>query len=62
MAEEEKALDAITRPLLKYIEKTPKLLSFLYDLDLMPEQLDRKSRNWFRMLQIAEEWKQRGTI
>lgn len=39
--------------LLKYINETPEMLSLLYDLDLMPEQLDRESHDWFRMLILA---------
>jgi hypothetical protein len=39
--------------LLSYINKTPEMLSMLYDLDMMPEQLTRESRDWYRMLILA---------
>jgi len=38
---------------LRYINNTPKVLSLLWDLDLMPEQLEHGSRNWHRMMQLA---------
>lgn len=40
--------------LLQYINATPALLSLLYDLDLMPEQLAVGSKDWMRMLQLAQ--------
>ena len=39
--------------LLQYINSTPEMLSLLYDLDLMPEQVDRESHDWYRMLTLA---------
>ena len=39
--------------LLSYINKTPEMLSMLYDLDMLPEQLTRESRDWYRMLMLA---------
>jgi len=36
-----------------YINGTPELLSLLYDLDLMPEQVRPDTQDWFRMLMIA---------
>ena len=47
----------VVRQLLAYINETPPLLSLLYDLDWMPEQLERGGRDWFRMLMLAEAWK-----
>jgi len=46
------------RQLMEYINATPALLSLLYDMDFMPEQLEPVSRNWFRMLMLAEAWKE----
>lgn len=42
--------EQIERMVLVYINSTPELLSLLYDLDLMPEQLDRNSKDWHRMM------------
>ena len=39
--------------LIRYINDTPELLSLLYDLDLMPEQVAEKSRDYGRMLLLA---------
>jgi hypothetical protein len=39
--------------LLKYISATPQLQSVLYDLDLLPEQLEEGSLDWRRMLQLT---------
>lgn len=38
------------------INKTPGLLSVLYDLGWMPEQLDEGTREWGRMMMLAEAW------
>lgn len=38
---------------LRFINDTPMVFSLLYDLDLLPEQLDRKGPNWIRMLNIG---------
>ena len=43
--------------LLKYINDRPALVSLLYDLDMLPEQLDEGSRDYGRMLLIAEAWR-----
>lgn len=45
------------RTLILYSNKTPQLQSFLYDMDLLPEQLKRHSFNWQRMLMIIKLWK-----
>lgn len=39
--------------LLSYINSTPDLLSLLYDLDLMPEQLKERTFEWHQMLTLA---------
>ena len=39
---------------LKYINTTPDLLSLLYDLDMLPEQLEQPSFQWTRMMILAE--------
>lgn len=43
--------------LLHYIGDTPGLISLLYDLDLLPEQLKPGTDEWSRMLLIAETWR-----
>lgn len=40
---------------LAYINSKPALLSLLYDLDLLPEQLEEGSKDWNRML-ILTAW------
>ncbi len=45
--------------LLTYINTTPAMQSLLYDCDLMPEQLVRGTKNWDRMLYIADHWRAR---
>jgi len=39
--------------LLTYINTDQRLLSLLYDMDLMPEQVKRDSKDWKRMLFVA---------
>ena len=53
----EDTVEPLVRQLLGFINDTPPLLSLLYDLDWMPEQLERGSRDWFRMLMLAGAWK-----
>jgi hypothetical protein len=36
-----------------YINATPELISLLYDLDLLPEQLDKPSHDFNRMLLLS---------
>jgi hypothetical protein len=50
-------VEPLVRELLSYINETPPLLSLLYDLDWMPEQLERGEHDWFRILMLAEAWK-----
>lgn len=38
----------------RYINNTPEILSLLYDMDLMPEQVEMFSRDWNRMLMLAQ--------
>lgn len=40
--------------LMKYISDTPVLLSLLYDLCLMPEQVKINTQDWRRMMTIAD--------
>ena len=47
------------RQLKLYLNETPELLSLLYDIDLLPEQLEDGSREWFHMILIIEAWKNR---
>lgn len=39
--------------LCRYISATPWLLSVLYDMNLLPEQLETGTRAWAQMLLIA---------
>lgn len=47
------AATVIVKDLIQYINLTPGLLSLLYDLDLLPEQLNEGSADWKRMLTVA---------
>lgn len=49
--------EAAEKDLLRYINATPVVLSLLYDLDLLPEQLERKTPRWMQMLCIASHFK-----
>jgi len=49
------SLERMVKALLRYINRTPELLSLLYDLDLLPEQLKRDSVQWMQML-ILTNW------
>lgn len=46
-------LGAITNQLLALTNSSPVLTSLLYDIDLLPEQLERGSKEWNTMLKIA---------
>lgn len=46
--------------ILKYISSNAKLISLLYDIDLIPEQLKKDSKNWFRMLMIGEYFREQS--
>jgi hypothetical protein len=46
-------LEESVRDLLRYINDSPRLLSLLYDIDMMPEQLERGTNRWLNMLMIA---------
>lgn len=48
---------SIETPLLQFINDCPALLSLLYDMDWMPEQLKRGTREWILMLLLVEYWK-----
>lgn len=47
--------------LLRYINATPELLSLLYDMDLMPEQLNRDTRDWHKMIVLAHWHESKAT-
>jgi len=49
--------DETVKELLKYADKTPAVLNLLYDIDHMPEQLERDSKEWMRMLYIIVAFK-----
>lgn len=54
--EDEKRIDEIVRPYRKFINETPELLSLLYDIDLLPEQI-RLPVNAIRLVAFCEVWK-----
>lgn len=39
-----------------YINEHPVLQSLLYDINLLPEQLERDSRHWGYMLAVVRHW------
>jgi len=41
---------------IKKINENPALLDVLYDMDLLPEQLKRPSKDWRRMLILTAAW------
>jgi hypothetical protein len=53
------SMERVVRPLLRYANETPELLSLLYDMDLMPEQLKERTHDWARMLMLIQAWKNR---
>jgi len=54
-----KSNDPYIKALLRYITDTPELLSLLYDIEWMPEQLEEGTADWCRMLIISEAWRNR---
>jgi hypothetical protein len=50
---ESHSMQRIVKAILRYINRTPELISLLYDLDLLPEQLERNSFKWRQMLILA---------
>ena len=54
--EETKAAAGMTQPFRKYINETPALMSLLYDIDLLPEQI-RLPVNAIRMAAVVELFK-----
>lgn len=54
--ETRKAMDDGMRPYRKQINETPSLLSLLYDIDLLPEQI-RLPVNVSRMIAVCELFK-----
>lgn len=57
--EEEKWIDEVIKPHRKFISDTPGLLSLLYDIDLLPEQI-RLPVNATRMVAVVELWKRQA--
>ena len=41
------------KAILAYINSTPELLTLLYDLDLLPEQLKEGTEDWIRMIKLS---------
>lgn len=52
-----KELPENIRELLRYINETPALLSLLYDIDMLPEQLTEMTKPWGDMLIISEHFR-----
>lgn len=52
-----KELPENVRELLRYISDTPALLSLLYDIDMLPEQLTEFTKPWGDMLIISEHFR-----
>lgn len=50
-------VEDLAAALVKYANSTPKLLSLLYDMDLMPEEVAERSHDYFRMLVLIEAWR-----
>lgn len=50
----ELTLDDVCRITRDAINSAPEIFSLLYDLDLLPEQLDKGSRDWRRMVIVTE--------
>lgn len=50
-------LKARAQELIAFINNTPVVLSLLYDLNLLPEQLEERTKQWFDMLNIAAHFK-----
>lgn len=50
---EDSGFDDADRGAMKTINENPILQSLLYDIDLMPEQLEHKSTDWDRMLFVV---------
>lgn len=45
--------DVQVSTVITYINSTPELVSLLYDLDMLPEQLEEGSKDWKRMFILA---------
>jgi len=45
------------KKLLRYISSDLGLISLLYDLNMLPEQLKEGSQDWIRMLVITLHWR-----
>lgn len=51
--------DSTDAEILAYINRTPALMSLLYELDLMPEQHpDHESHEWDQLCTIANHWRE----
>ena len=49
--------DNYIKELYKYINDTPRLMSLLYDIDLLPEQTAGKPEQHIKTLRIADAWR-----
>lgn len=47
--------------LVKYANENPLLMSLLYDLDLMPEQVSDGSKYWFDMINVIDHFQRFGS-
>lgn len=57
----ELTLEDVQRQTVGNIQKSPAIISLLYDLDLLPEQLEVKSKDWQRMVILVELLSHRET-
>lgn len=54
--DEKNILHDFERDLLPLVSKHPVIMSCLYDIDMMPEQLKRGTREWCHMLIIIQHF------
>ena len=56
-----KEIEHLMKELMLYINEDDGLMSLLYDMDLLPEQLEKGSRDWRRMLILSERWREKSS-
>ena len=52
------SLEPVGSEMRRYINRTPALISLLYDIDLLPEQVEEGTLDWRRMMILAAWWQQ----
>lgn len=45
------------KSLTEYMNATPRLISTLYNLELLPEQVEKGSVDYYRMVRLIKDWK-----